>query len=106
MFPFELEPMLSGLLVGIMFGLVSGISREKRVKQVSISSYAGVIVAFFAISFYLYGYSLDILFEFPIWSSIGFILAFLIILGYRKREDKSSGSDVVPMKLSTLENNE
>lgn len=106
MFPFELEPMLSGLLVGITFGLVSGISREERVKQVAITSYAAVLVAFFGIAFYFYGYSLDVLFEFPIWSSIGFILAFLIVLGYRKQADKSSGAGVVNMRLHTFGNNE
>jgi hypothetical protein len=106
MFPFELEPMLSGLLLGITFGLVSGISREEKVKQVAISSLAAVIIGFFGIAFYRYGYSLGILFEFPIWLSIGFIIVFLIVLGYRKREGKSTGTGFVPLTLPTSESNE
>ena len=88
MFPFDLEPMLSGISLGITFGLVFGISREEKVKWVASRVFGTIIVAFLAIHFYAYGYSLDVPLEFLIWSCIGFILAFLVALGYRKRGDK------------------
>ena len=88
MFPFDLEPTLSGVLLGITFGLVSGISKEEKVKQIAVSAFGAIVVAFLGISFYAYGYSLNVLLEFLIWSCTGFILTFLIGLGYRRRRDK------------------
>jgi len=89
MFPFDLEPTLSGILLGIAFGLVCGISKEEKVKQIAVSAFGAIVVAFLGISFYAYGYtSLNVLLEFLSWSCAGFILMFLIGLGYRRRRDK------------------
>jgi len=80
--------MLSGILLGITFGLVCGISKEERVKQIAVSVFGAIIVAFLGINLYVYGYSLDVFLEFLIWSCTGFILTFLIRLSYRRRRDK------------------
>jgi len=88
MFPFDLEPTVSGVLLGITFGLVSGISKEEKVKQIAVSVFGAIIVAFLGINLYVYGYSLDVFLEFLLWSCTGFILTFLIGLSYRRCRDK------------------
>jgi hypothetical protein len=48
--------MLSGILLGITFGLVCGISKEReRVKQIAVSVFGAIIVAFLGINLYVYG---------------------------------------------------
>jgi len=86
---------LAGTLLGITFGLVSGVSREEKIKQIAISVFGTIIVAFIGVSFYAYGYSLEVLLGFLIWSFIGFIPTFIIGLGYRRRRDKP-WIDVMP----------
>ena len=113
MFSFNLETMLAlaGILLGITFGLVSGISREEKVKYVSISVFGSVIVAFTGISFYAYGYSLEVLLGFLIWSCIGFISSFILGLGYRRRRDKLHFATIPslwgpsPSKIREIEGN-
>jgi hypothetical protein len=104
MFPFDLEPMLSGALFGITFGLLFGISREERIKYIAVSVFGAIIVAFLEINVRLYGYSLDVFFEFLIWSCVGFIVMSLIGLYYRKRGDKPVLHQI-PMELPHTENN-
>ena len=86
----DLETMLplAGILLGITFGLVSGVSREEKIEQIAISVFGTIIVAFIGVSFYAYGYSLEVLLGFLMWSFIGFILTFVIGLGYRRRRDR------------------
>jgi len=79
---------LAGTLLGITFGLVSGVSREEKIKQIAISVFGAIVVAFIGVSFYAYGYSLEVLLGFLIWSFIGFIPTFIIGLGYRRRRDR------------------
>lgn len=86
----DLETMLplTGILLGITFGLISGVSREEKIKQIAISVFGTIIVAFIGVSFYAYGYSLEVLLGFLMWSFIGFIPTFIIGLGYRRRRDR------------------
>jgi len=86
----DLETMLplAGTLLGITFGLVSGVSKEEKIKQIAMSVFGTIIVAFIGVSFYAYGYSLEVLLGFLIWSFIGFIPTFIIGLGYRRRRDR------------------
>ena len=88
MFFFDLGPTLSGALLGITFGLLCGVSREERVKQIAVSVFGAIIVAFLGINLYVYGYSLDVFLEFIFWACVGFIPTFLIGLAYRRRRDK------------------
>lgn len=90
MFPLNVETALplAGILLGMTFGLVSAISKEEKVKYVAISVFGTIIVAFCGISFYAYGYSLEVLLAFFIWSCVGFIPTFIIGLGYRRRRDR------------------
>lgn len=101
----DLETMLplAGVLLGITFGVLSGVSREEKIKQASISVFGAVIVAFIGISFYAYGYSLEVLLGFLIWSFIGFIPTFLIGLGYRRRRDRGGGGVALMPSLRGLD---
>lgn len=90
MFTLNLEDMLAiaGILLGVTFGIIGGISREEKVKYISISVFRSILVAFAGISFIAYGYSLEILLGFMIWSCLGFISTFIIGLTYRRKRDK------------------
>ncbi len=90
----EITLPLSGMLIGITFGLLCGISKEEKIKYTAISVFGTILVAFMGISFYAYGYSLEVLLGFLIWSFIGFIPTFIIGLGYRRRRD-TSGAFVI-----------
>ncbi|MBS7635809.1 hypothetical protein KEJ37_00445 [Candidatus Bathyarchaeota archaeon] len=79
---------LAGGLLGITFGLVSGVSKEVRIKQIAISAFGTIIVAFTGVSFYAYGYSLEVLLNFLICSFIGFIATYIAGLGYRSWKDR------------------
>ena len=79
---------LAGTLLGITFGIVGGISKEEKVRYTAISAFGAIIVAFMGISFIGYGYTLEALFSFLIWSCIGFIMTFIIGLGYRRWRDR------------------
>lgn len=61
---------------------------QEKIKQIAISVFGTIIVAFIGVSFYAYGYSLEVLLGFFIWSFIGFIPTFIIGLGYRRRRDR------------------
>jgi len=80
---------IAGILLGITFGLISGISREEKIKHIAISVFGTIIAAFLGINLYAYGYSqLEVLLGFLVWSCIGFIPTFMICLGYRRRKDR------------------
>lgn len=79
---------LAGGLLGITFGLVSGVSREVRIKEIAISTFGTILVAFVGVSFYAYGYSLEVLLSFLVWSFIGFISTFIAGLSYRSWKDR------------------
>ena len=51
---------LSGLMLGISLGMIGGFSREEKVRIASISTFGAINVAFIGISFYAYGYSLEV----------------------------------------------
>ena len=79
---------LAGGLLGITFGLVSGVSKEARIKEIAISAFGTIIVAFIGVSFYAYGYSLEVLISFLIWSFIGFTSTFIAGRCYRCWRDR------------------
>jgi hypothetical protein len=85
MFAISLEVMLvlAGILIGITFGTVSGISSEEKMKYTAITVFGTIIVAFTGISYFAYGYSLEVLLILAIFSCIGFTPSYLAGLGYR-----------------------
>jgi hypothetical protein len=91
MFPLNLEILLplTGILFGITFGLLGGISREEKIKYIIISVFGTITTTFCGAGFIVYGYSkLEVLLWFIFWSCLGFSSAFLVGLAYRKRKNR------------------
>jgi len=91
MFSINLEILLplAGIVSGLTFGLISGVSKEEKIKHIAISVFGTISAAFLGAGFIVYGYSkLEIFLWFLFWSCLGFVLAFLLGLCYRRRRDR------------------
>lgn len=90
---------LSGLMLGIALGMIGGFSREEKVRISSISTFGVINVAFIGISFYAYGYSLDVPLWFLFCSSLSFVVMFMLGVYYHKQQQKGSGAGVIELSI-------
>jgi len=81
---------ITGILLGVTFGLIGGVSKEEKIKYITISAFGGILAAAFGGGLYAYGPGqLEILLSFIFWSCLGYMPMYLIGLSYRKRRERS-----------------
>jgi hypothetical protein len=86
---------LSGIMVGIVFGAICGFLVEIKVRIAAISGFVAIVVAFTGISFYAYGYSLEIPLWFIFLSCLSFIIVFSVGSCYHKQKNSGVGAGLI-----------
>jgi hypothetical protein len=92
---------LAGITVGIAFGAICGFLVEMKIRIAAISGFVAIVGPFTGISFYAYGYSLDIPLLFIFLSCLSFIVVFAVGSYYHKQKNIGVGAGKIELELGS-----